>query len=262
VDPEQTAVRSERKVTQESQGAGLAAGGVAGAQANQPLAAAPASAGGRTGGRSTMEDQVRNFDVSKTTTTTVSRVPRLQRISVAVLVDGLNGAPRPAEELTRLGDLAKRAVGFDEARGDVFEISSAPFAHAEAGPAEVAAPAPAPFLGLPPAAVWGGGGLAALAVLGVLGFALTRRRAPSHGGELPITPGARVAEIEAALMREAAALGAGSAPPALGRPALADPAATLRDRARELATKDPTRAAHILRAWMAQEGATQRQHGA
>jgi flagellar M-ring protein FliF len=74
------------------------------------------------------------------------------------------------------------------------------------------------------------------------------RRRPSRAGELPITPGARVAEIEAALARDAAQFP--SAPP---RPALNDPAAALRDRARELATKDPTRAAHILKAWMAQE---------
>jgi hypothetical protein len=61
-------------------------------------------------------------------------------------------------------------------------------------------------------------------------------------------PGARVAEIEAALARGAAGL-----PPGAGRPALQDPAVALRDRARELAAKDPTRAAHILKAWMAHE---------
>jgi len=56
--------------------------------------------------------------------------------------------------------------------------------------------------------------------------------------------------IEAALAREA-----GLPPPAItSRPALQDPAASLRERARELASKDPTRAAHILKAWMAQEG--------
>jgi len=58
-----------------------------------------------------------------------------------------------------------------------------------------------------------------------------------------------VAQIEAALAREAALPPAGVPP----RPALQDPAASLRERARELAAKDPTRAAHILKAWMAQE---------
>ncbi len=228
-------------------GAG-AAGGVAGAAANQPLQPAATTASSRGGASSTMEDQVKNYDVSRTTTTTVARVPRLQRISVAVLVDGLNGQPRPDAELQRLGELAKRAVGFDADRGDTFDISSAPFARSEESGAG-AAPVPA----APPrnVAVWAATGVGALLRAAVLLLALRGKRAPPPGAELPILPGARVAEIEAALARDAAGL----PPPAPGRPALLDPATALRERARELATKDPTRAAHILKAWMASGGA-------
>jgi hypothetical protein len=56
-----------------------------------------------------------------------------------------------------------------------------------------------------------------------------------------------VAELEAALAREAGALPPGA------RAALPDPAMSLRERAKELATKDPARAASILKAWMASE---------
>lgn len=247
VDPDTTALRSERRVAQSAQGASPGtAGGLAGAAANQPLApAAPAAAAGAKGSTSTMEDQIRNYDVSRTTTTTVAKVPRLQKISVAVLVDGLNGQPRPQAELDKLGELARRAVGYDQARGDEFDITSAPFTRSEEAVAEAAPPAPAAR----PWWIWAAAGGGALLLLAVGALALRRRPAPSTVDLGLLTPGASVAQIEAALAREAA-LPPSAVPP---RPALQDPAASLRERARELASKDPTRAAHILRAWMAQE---------
>jgi flagellar M-ring protein FliF len=250
VDPEASAVRSERTVNTQSTGSSTASGGVAGAAANQPLPApAVATTGGRSGSAST-EEAVRNYDVSRTTTTTVAKLPRLQRLSVAVLVDGVNGQPRPGAELQRLGDLAKRAVGFDEARGDTFDISSSPFVRADEVGTE---PAPVKAAWVEPALRWGSILLGALVVLGMLSFALRGGRRAGGGEELPIMAGARVAEIEAALARDASAL-----PLGVSRPALNDPAAGARERARELAGKDPNRAASILKAWMAQEGAAQR----
>jgi flagellar M-ring protein FliF len=71
--------------------------------------------------------------IDKTTTRIVSRVPRLARLSAAVLVSGLDGQARPPAELQRLAALAQHAVGFDAERGDRFEISSAPFAGARLG---------------------------------------------------------------------------------------------------------------------------------
>jgi flagellar M-ring protein FliF len=249
VDPDQSAVRSERRVSSQTQGEGASSGGLAGAAANQPLAGAGPGTSGRGRSTSTMEDQVRNFDVSRTTTSTVVRVPRLQRLSVAIIVDGKEGKPRTDDELKRLGDLARRAVGFDAARGDELDISSAPFTKSEeAGTAAAAAPAPT-LLQKPPL-TWIAVGVGALVLVALLMMALRRRPAPESSPLL--TPGARVAEIEAAL---AAAPAAFSAP---ARAALSDPAAPLRDRARELAAKDPTRAAHILKAWMAQESTPHR----
>jgi flagellar M-ring protein FliF len=246
VDPDATALRSERRVATTTQGAAPGAAGVAGAAANQPLSpAAPAATAAR-GASSSSEDQVRNFEVSRTTTTTVARIPRLQKISVAVLVDGVDGKPRPQPELERLAELAKRAVGFDEARGDEFDLTSQPFTRSEEPAAEAAPAAPAQR----PWITWAAAGGGALLLL-LVGLLAMRRKAAPAAEALPlITPGASVAQIEAALAREAGLPAPAMAP----RPALQDPAAALRDRARELAAKDPTRAAHILKAWMAQEG--------
>lgn len=256
VDPDATALRSERRVTQASQGAAAGAAGLAGAAANQPLAPAAPAAAAAKGAASTMEDSIRNFEVSRTTTTTLAKVPRLTKISVAVLVDALNGQPRPQAELDKLGELARRAVGFDEARGDEFDLTSAPFTRSEeaAGEAAPAAVAARPWWFW---AAAGGGAVLLLAVLGLL--ALRKKRPTQDTSDLQfLTPGASVAQIEAALAREAA-LPPSTVPP---RAALVDPTQSLRDRARELATKDPTRAAHILKAWMAQEQRSNRSHDA
>ncbi len=245
VDPDATALRSERRVTQQQQQDASAPGGIAGAAANQPLQPQPTSPGAVNRGSSNLQDEIRNYDVSRTTTTTVHRVPRLKRISVAVLLDGLAGKPRPDAEVARLGELAKRAVGFDASRGDEIDVSSAPFVRADDGAAQAALPA-APASRLPPKSwlIGGGAGIAALAVLAVL---FLRRR----GGTLPpgpeLVPGVRISELEARAARVEAL------PPGAS-PHLADPKEALREKAKALAAKDPARAAHILKAWMNEGG--------
>jgi flagellar M-ring protein FliF len=249
VDPDASALRSERTVTQsQSQDQGSLAG-VAGAAANQPLLPQPFAQGPVSRGASSMQDEVRNYDVSKTRTTTVTRTPRVKRLSVAVLLDGAGGKPRPEAEVARLGELAKRAVGFDASRGDELDISSAPFTRAEEGaPAPAAAPARPPWL--VPAAI--GGGVLVLALLALL----LRRRAPAAApAPLPVLrPGARVVDVEAQLRgapADAPALPPGEPQSAAAALAEAkDPVIAARERARSLASNDPQRAAQIIRAWM------------
>jgi flagellar M-ring protein FliF len=243
VDPDATALRSERHVTQTQSQDASAPAGVAGAAANQPLQPLQATSAGGTRSSSSVQDETRNYDVSRTTTTRVERVPRVKRISVAVLVDGVGGKPRPEPEVARLGELARRAVGFDAQRGDELDISSAPFARSEE-----AAPAPAtPVSRLPPRPwlVAGGAGVAVLAVLALL---LLRRRPRGAAAGPELIPGARVSELEARA-RATGAL-AGAAPAA----ALPGPGDELRARAQALAAADPARAAQVLKGWMVQGG--------
>jgi flagellar M-ring protein FliF len=216
VDPDATVLRSERHVTQtQSQDSG-AAGGIAGAAANQPMAATGTS-GSSQRGSSSMQDEIRNYDVSRTTTTTVHRVPRLKRLTVAVLLDGVGGKPRSDAEVARLGELAKRAVGFDAQRGDELDISSAPFVRAEEPPVTAPSAAVAPF---PPRSwlVGGGAGLAGLVVLALL---LLRRRSPrSASGPMPeLVPGVRVAPAFASRRSRPAPRGRRSRPEPRRRPA-------------------------------------------
>jgi flagellar M-ring protein FliF len=242
VDPDATALRSERRVTQSQSQDATGPAGVAGAAANQPLQPQPQVQGSVNRGASSLQDEVRNYDVSRTTTQTVQRAPRLKKLSIAVLLDGVGGKPRPQAEVTRLGELAKRAVGFDAARGDDLDISSAPFVRADDGGA-ASAPPPAPSrLPLPPWALAAG----AVAVLAALALLLLRRRgapAPAMVAGPVLVAGASVAQIEASALRAAGALPAAVAPPA-------DPREELRQKAQALAAKDPARAALILKGWL------------
>jgi flagellar M-ring protein FliF len=240
-DPDTTALRSSRKVTELVVQDGSGSAGVAGAAANQPMA--PTASGAAGGGRiqTSREDDVKNFEVAKVVTRTLARAPRVMRVSVAVLVDGINGKPRSAAELKRLGDLARYAVGFDEARGDRFEITSEPFVRGnEAGyqdPPLWSRPETVRVIGL---------GLLGLALLAAVGILALRGRGRADSGVALLKPGARVGDLQAAMDKNK--LGEGSE--AGGLP---DAGVALRDRARELTHSDPSRAAHLLRAWIASD---------
>ncbi len=248
-DPDGAAVRSTRKTVELVTGEGANGGGVAGAAANQPLAPTAGAAGGARGVQSSREDETKNYEVTKKVTRTVARQPRVARISAAVLVDGVGGKPRSEAEMRRLAELAKHAMGFDERRGDRFDISSAPFAKASGEGSQVTVP----FWSRPEIVRIVVMGLVALVVLAAVATIVLRGRkraaAAAVGLEL-LRPGAKVAELEAALAKGQP----GALPPAPAEtPALPDKAIALRDKARELGKTDPARAAHLLKAWVASD---------
>jgi flagellar M-ring protein FliF len=80
---------------------------------------------------SNKNEEVVNYEISRTTRTEVQEAGRIKRLSVAVLVDGVRskGAdgqpayqPRSKEDLERMTALVRTAVGFDKARGDQVEV--------------------------------------------------------------------------------------------------------------------------------------------
>ncbi len=88
----------------------------------------------------TRESRTTNYEINKEEQNIVSNVGDIQRLTVAVIVDGTytRGAdgvpvfvPRSAEELLRIRQLVANAVGFSEARGDSLEVSSIPFGDRE-----------------------------------------------------------------------------------------------------------------------------------
>ena len=86
------------------------------------------------------QDRTVNYEIGKVTSHILEPVGEIERISVAVLVDGIykqvaNAAgkpersytPRSAEEMRKLENICKRAVNFDDARGDQVEVVNIPF---------------------------------------------------------------------------------------------------------------------------------------
>jgi flagellar M-ring protein FliF len=86
-------------------------------------------------------EETNNYEISRTTKTEVTEAGRVNRISVAVLVDGtytkndkgeLVYKERAKEELDRIAALVRSAIGFDQKRGDQVEVVNLKFAEAPA----------------------------------------------------------------------------------------------------------------------------------
>jgi flagellar M-ring protein FliF len=82
-------------------------------------------------------EEVVNYEISKTTKTEVIEGGRVNRISVAVLVDGsytkddkgeVSYQPRSKEDLEQIAALVRSAIGFDQKRGDHVEVVNLRFA--------------------------------------------------------------------------------------------------------------------------------------
>lgn len=95
-------------------------------------------------------DETVNYEISKSTRTEIIEGGRIQKISVAVVVDdrrvpGADGAaptyePRTPEELQRMATLVKSAIGFNEARGDTVTVENISFARPDISMVEAEEP--------------------------------------------------------------------------------------------------------------------------
>ncbi len=88
---------------------------------------------------STRSNAVTNYEINKTIDHLVQGSGNINRLTVAVLINGVNKKievngkqeiqyePRPAEQVTQLTDIVKRAVGFDLRRNDEISFVNLPF---------------------------------------------------------------------------------------------------------------------------------------
>jgi flagellar M-ring protein FliF len=104
--------------------------------------------------QSKKSEETNNYEISRTTKTEVTEVGRVNRISVAVLVDGSYSKnekgemvyqERGKEQLDRIAALVRSAIGFDQKRGDQVEVVNLKFAEA---PAVVPVAEPTGLLGM------------------------------------------------------------------------------------------------------------------
>ncbi|MBL8551390.1 MAG: flagellar M-ring protein FliF [Hyphomonadaceae bacterium] len=271
-DPEGRVVRSTSTSEETSTEPGRSGGAPASASANLPGGAGGASSGGGENNSSRTEETT-NYEISKTTRTSVSEGGRVTKLSVAVAVDGAmtpgeNGAaptytPRSEEELQRITALVRSAVGFNEERGDRVEVVNLQFARPE-GAAEASGPAgPFDLSRLEPMrlAEIGAMLIAALAtiffVLRPLIGGLLRGGRPGGGGPDAIegAPGAPALTGPSAVGGSASALPSG---PVAGAYDAQIATAHLQGEARassvkkvaELVERHPDESAEIIRGWL------------
>jgi flagellar M-ring protein FliF len=136
-DPEGRVLRSSQ--TREESSATADAGGQVTVNNELP--------GNRADGATTAKDQSKkteetnNYEISHTTKTEVTEAGRVNKISVAVLVDGsytknekgeMVYQERGKDQLERIATLVRSAIGFDQKRGDQVEVVNLKFAEAPA----------------------------------------------------------------------------------------------------------------------------------
>jgi flagellar M-ring protein FliF len=139
-DPEGRVMRSSQ-TREESSAANDGKEGQVSVGNELPNANATRQGGDTTG--STPREQTRkseeivNYEISRSTKTEVTEGGRVNRVSVAVLVDGVYGKndkgettyqPRDKEEIDRIAALVRTAIGFDQKRGDQVEVVNLRFA--------------------------------------------------------------------------------------------------------------------------------------
>lgn len=139
VDPERTAIRSQQSEEESLDGSRTNPAGVPGSRANLPGAEDNA---GVVGFRQDVKKEIKttNFDVPKTVRNVRESAGNLERLSVAVVVDGVTVTtkaedgtvttqwqPRSAEEVQKYEALVKSAIGFNAQRGDSVKIESIQF---------------------------------------------------------------------------------------------------------------------------------------
>jgi flagellar M-ring protein FliF len=273
-DPDNQVARSQSSTTENNRSQ---EGGPVSVANNLP--GAEPAAGAAPGNTESRQEETTNFEIGRSVRNVLREHPVTRRLSVAVLVDGVNepqeGAParfreRTPEELARIAALVRSAVGFNEGRGDKVEVVSMRFAEA---PAE--APTAGPLgLDIPHAML---SRLAETAVLGLvavlamllLGRPLVRRLSlslgsqPALGGAGGATPpgGARGAALPGA--PKGAALDAEDQPASLEHQEekmvnLAHIQGQMRAssiaRITQLADDHPDEALGVIRRWLAPEG--------
>lgn len=152
-DPNGRVIRSTSAVEENSEDAKPKSEGVSVAS-ELPGAAGTIGAKADDKLRDSRTEETSNFEISRTTRVKTKEAGAIERISVAVLVNGAvttqpDGArtytPRSEDELKQIESLVRTAIGYDEKRGDQVRIANLRFSEMELESQDAGE---APFLGI------------------------------------------------------------------------------------------------------------------
>jgi flagellar M-ring protein FliF len=136
-DPDGQVVRSTQTVEENAKQNEPDSSGQVGASANVPgtPGAGTTTTNSSNSGRT---EETTNYEISKTTKTTVEAPGTIKKLSIAVAVDGVTTpgakgkpdtyAPRSAQEMQHIDQLVRSAAGFDATRGDQISVVNVRFA--------------------------------------------------------------------------------------------------------------------------------------
>lgn len=139
VDPDKSAIRSQQSEEESLDGSRVNPAGVPGSRSNIPGAEDQQAT---IGFKQDVKKEIKttNFEISKAVRNIREAAGGLERVSVAVVVDGITSTtvkedgtteskwtPRSPEELKKYEDLIKNAIGFNAARGDSVRIENIQF---------------------------------------------------------------------------------------------------------------------------------------
>ncbi|CCQ90550.1 putative Flagellar M-ring protein [Nitrospina gracilis 3/211] len=129
-DPDSQVIRSEQNTTEQVIGA-APPGGLAGVQSLTPGTGNQQATG--TGSKRNNEKSTLNYEINKVVKHVQETTGEIQKLSVSVMVDGkMVGDPpeyqaRSQEEMAKLLQLVRTAVGYDEVRGDQIQLENVQF---------------------------------------------------------------------------------------------------------------------------------------
>jgi flagellar M-ring protein FliF len=219
--------------------------------ASAPLQAAQGGAGNGNSRR----EQVTNYEVDKTVRVTRGAVGNVKRLNAAIVVNHRSVTdakgkttqqPVPAEEVTRLTDLVKEAMGFNAERGDSVKVISAPFVVDKTEPADVPLWKQPWLLDIARSAIVP---LAFVAIALIAVFGMIR---PAIKAAAPAPLPDEKAETVDEVVDDTELLPGGAGMPRLEAPLHNEKL----DRARSLARDNPVAVANIVRDWMAGQTAS------
>ena len=259
----QAAVRSSQSNESNNSNAAQPTG-VPGAATNQPPVPATApingasaplqAAQGGAGNNNSRREQVTNYELDKTVRVTRGATGSVKHLNAAVVVNHrtvtdakgkTTTQPVSAEEITRLTDLVKEAMGFNAERGDSVKVVTAPFVVDKTEPADLPLWKQPWLLDIARSAIVP---LAFVAIALIAVFGMIR---PAIKAAAPAPVPDDKPETVDEVVDDAELLPGGAGMPRLEAPLHNEKL----ERARALARDNPVAVANIMRDWMAGETA-------
>lgn len=295
-NPDGQVVRSTQTVSEDNSEAQSAGNGAVTVQNNLPGlpggANQTATQGNGGGSKNSRNEETTNYEINKTTETLVRQSGQVEKLSIAVLVDGAyvpdtaaakpkdapadwqppkKYVPRSADELAKIATLVKSAVGYDESRGDTVDVVNLQFA--ETPDSDMTPQKDDKIMGFARSDLLGVAETLALSLVAILVILLVLRPLATHFSTAPRTAGGRSLPDDTALLPgqtpQAQLAGPGATMIGGGNPAIGSSGiesmidmssvegkvkASSVQKISDLVTNHPNETVSVIRQWMSQEG--------